>query len=125
MSERRNTGSHEGLALAGSHFGNLALVEHDTANELYVVVYHVPGDFVAAGNPVVLVYRFVALDGNEVAALTCKLTVGVGSCHFDGLVGSESCGSLAHCGEYCREHSVEFFLVCLKNILLALVYLVP
>ena len=116
---------HESLTLAGSHLGNLALVEYDTANELYIVVYHVPFDFVSTGNPVVLVYRLVALDGDEVATLSCELTVGVGSCDLDGLVGSESGGSLAHCGKHGGEHSVELLLVDVEYIFLALVYLIP
>ncbi len=38
--ERRRQGRHEGLALAGLHLGDLALVEHDAAHELDVEVAH-------------------------------------------------------------------------------------
>ena len=38
----------EGLALAGGHLGNLALVERDAADELHIVVHHVPREFVLA-----------------------------------------------------------------------------
>jgi hypothetical protein len=38
----------EGLALAGGHFGDLALVQGDAADELDVEVHHVPGQLVVA-----------------------------------------------------------------------------
>ena len=39
---------HEGLALAGRHFGDLALVERDAADQLDVEMDHVPGQLVLA-----------------------------------------------------------------------------
>ena len=38
--ERGREGCHEGLALAGLHLGDLALVEHDAAHELHVEGAH-------------------------------------------------------------------------------------
>ena len=37
---------HQGLAFAGRHFGDLALVQHDAADQLDVVRHHVPGQLV-------------------------------------------------------------------------------
>ena len=67
---------NEGFTFAGCHFGDFALVENDAADELNVVVDHVPGDFIAAGEPVVLIDCF-AFGGyaDKVAALGCQVAV--------------------------------------------------
>ena len=41
--------SHKSLSFTGCHLGNLAFVENDTAEQLYIVVYHVPYHLVSAG----------------------------------------------------------------------------
>jgi hypothetical protein len=38
----------EGLALAGGHFRDLALVDRDAADQLHVEVHHVPGQLMLA-----------------------------------------------------------------------------
>ena len=48
-------GCDEGLTLTGRHLGDLALVEYYTADYLDVIMDHVPGNLVTAGDPVVLV----------------------------------------------------------------------
>ena len=41
--EVERQGGDEGLALAGGHFGDLALVQRDAADQLDVIMHHVPG----------------------------------------------------------------------------------
>ncbi len=60
--EEHGEGGHEGLAFTCGHLGDFALSQDDAADELHVVVRHVPLEVVAAGHPVVLPYGLVALD---------------------------------------------------------------
>ena len=64
--EEYRAGSHEGLTFTRCHLGNLALMEHGTADELHVIVYHLPLRIVAACGPMVVVYGLIAVDGDEV-----------------------------------------------------------
>ena len=60
-------GFHQGFPFTGAHFGNLALMQHDTADKLHIVMHHVPSNQVAPGHPLVLVIGLVAPDGHIVA----------------------------------------------------------
>ena len=95
------------------------------ADELYVVVHHVPFYFVAAGHPPVAPYGFVAFDAHEVAALACKASVEFGGGDFDGVVMGETGGGCAHCGENDGEMFVQFVLECLEDVFLVAVDVVP
>ena len=57
--------TYESLTLTGSHLRYLALVQNGTSEELYVVVYHVPYNFVTAGLPVVQEDSLVAFDTDK------------------------------------------------------------
>ena len=50
---------HECFSLTGGHLGNLSLMQNYTADELHVVMDHIPGDFVSAGHPAVVPYGLV------------------------------------------------------------------
>ncbi len=54
-------GRHEGLTLTGGHFGNSALVQDGTTEELNVVVHHVPRDGRAGSRPRVVPNRLISL----------------------------------------------------------------
>ena len=58
--EEYGQGSHQSLTFTGCHFRNLAFVQYHTAEQLYVVVYHVPYRIIATGYPVVLVDGLIA-----------------------------------------------------------------
>ncbi len=113
-------GGHEGLTLAGSHLGNLAAVKHHTADELHVVVHHVPRDFVAAGHPVVLVEGAVALDGDGGVGGS-EVAVAVGGGDLDGLVLRETLGRLLDDGEGLGQDIIEDLLGLVVRLLLQLV----
>ncbi len=98
----------EGLAFTGRHLGDASplllvglegAVQDDTADELDVVMDHVPGDLVAAGEPVVLPDGLVPVDMHEVAALRGELLVEVRSGHFDQFALLETAGGGLHDGE--------------------------
>ena len=59
--EEDGAGGHQRLSFARCHFGNLSLCEHHAAEELYVVVYHIPQCVVASGHPMVVVDGFGAV----------------------------------------------------------------
>ena len=113
-------GGHEGLTLTGGHLGNLAAVQHGAADDLHVVVHHVPGDFVSAGHPVVLVDGLVALDGDG-GVRGRQVAVVVGGRHGDGLVLCEAARRLLDDGESLGQYLVEHLLGLVVAVLLQLV----
>jgi len=47
--QKDGQGGDQGFTFAGGHLGNFTLMQYYTAKELYVVMYHIPDYFVAAG----------------------------------------------------------------------------
>ncbi len=100
-------------------------MEHDTADELHTVVDHIPGDFVATGEPVVLPDGVVAFDAHEILALSGKLAVKVCGFNHDGFAGCKAGSGLAEGCEHYGEVLVEFILYDIKHSLLIFVNFVP
>ena len=121
--EEYGEGGDEGLAFAGGHFGYLALVQDDAAEELDVVVYHVPFVHVAACHPFVLIIGLVAVDADKVV-LGGEGAVEVvgGDYHF--VVLGEAAGGVLHDGEGFGQYFVQRFLVLVGDFLFQLVHLV-
>ena len=107
---------HKGLSFTGCHLGDLSLMENDTADELDIVVNHVPGDFVAAGHPMVLPDGLVVLDMDEILGYA-EVAVEIGGCHRDRFILLEAPGSRLHDGEGLRKYFREFLFDCLILIL--------
>ena len=120
--EEYGEGSHEGFSFTGCHFGNLTLVQHDAAEELYVVVYHVPGNFVTTRHPVVLVDGLVALDADKVLG-GGQLAVEVVGRNHDFFIFRETAGCRLDDGKGGGQHFVECFLVDIQYLLFDFVYL--
>mgnify|MGYP007099946767 CR=1 FL=1 len=118
-------GGDECLTFACRHFGNLALVEYDAADELHVVVHHVPCHVVAAGGPVVFPDCFVAFYGDEFASFAGKIAVELCGCDNDGLILCESCCRLAYSGEHHWQMLVELVFDDFENLLFVCVDFVP
>ena len=114
---------HKGLTLTSGHLGYLALVKHGTAEELHVVVHHVPLQVVAAGHPVVLVDGLVALYAHKVFR-GGQLTVEVVGRNHHFLVLGKAAGGLLHNAEGHGKHLVEGALINLENLFLYLVHLI-
>ena len=116
-------GRNECLTLTCRHLGNLALMEYCTAEQLYIVVNHVPYGVVTAGLPVVAVYRLVAVDAYKVE-LCGKLTVKVIGRDNDGLVlGKAACAVLHDC-KGLGQRLIKCLVEHLEHLLLQLVNLV-
>jgi len=54
---------HEGLALAGSHLGNLPFMQRHPADELDIIVDHVPYYLIASCHPAVFPVCLLSLHG--------------------------------------------------------------
>ena len=67
--EINGQGGHQGLAFSRGHFRNTAQMEDGTADQLYVVVHHVPFDGAAGGGPGVVPNGRIALDAQSVHPL--------------------------------------------------------
>ena len=123
--EEYGQGCNQRLTFTSSHLGNLTLMKHRAANELHVVVNHVPRHLIAAGLPVVIVDGFVALYVEEVVAIGSQLAVEVGSCNLDGFVLGKAACCILHNGKYHRKHVVEFIFYALENLFLEFVDFSP
>ena len=87
-------GSHQCLTFTGCHFRNLAFVQNDTTEQLYIVVYHVPDRIVTTGYPVILINGLIALDAYKVFC-SSQLAVEISGGNYDFFIFRETfCGSL-------------------------------
>ena len=116
--------SDEGLTFPRSHLGDLTLVEDGTPEELHIVVHHIPGDLIAASEPVVLIDSHIILDADEVVA-DAEVTVEVRSLDADLGVLSEAATRALDDGEGLGVDFVEDDLELVEDLLLELVYLGP
>ena len=57
---------NQSFTLTCGHLGDLSLMESDSSEDLHVVMNHFPFEVVASGSPVIMVNRFVTVDGDEV-----------------------------------------------------------
>ena len=116
---------HERLTFTRCHLGDFSLVEHLTAEELHIVVNHLPFQVVSASRPVVVVDGLVAVDGDEVfGGVGGQLAVEVGG-RDDGLLvlGKAACG-VFHNAESHGHHVVEGFFIDIERLFLQFVDLV-
>ena len=123
--EEDGQGGHQGFTFTSRHLGNLTLMQDDTTDELYVIVYHIPLHVVTTGNPVIGVYGLVAVDGDKVLTLGSQVAVELSGGYGDGFVlGKASCCRF-HDGKHGGEHLVELVLEDVENLLLDIIDLLP
>ncbi len=116
---------HEGFALTGSHFGDFALVEHYAANQLHVIVDHIPLDFIAASEPVVLVDCMAVVgDADKVASLSGQVAVELGG-RYGHVAFGKACGGFAQGRKHDGQVLVEFLFDCVEALLFVFVDFVP
>ena len=102
-------GRHKGLALTGRHLRDLALMQHDTTDQLDVIVNHVPCHLVAAGDPVVLIDGLVALYVDEIVVYAERAVKVIGT-HLNSGVLLEPAGRGFHDGESLRKNLLQNLL---------------
>ena len=117
--------SHEGLTFTSSHFGDFAFVKHDTANQLAVVVNHIPHHLVAAGSPRVVVDSLVAINFHEIAALCSQCAVKVGSGHHHSFALSKTACGVFHYGKHFWKRFCQAFFKHVEDFLFELIDAVP
>ena len=116
--------SYERLSFTGSHFGNLSFVQHDTAEELDVVVHHVPFHLVASGYPMVLIDRLVAFDAYEVMAGR-QVTIEIRRCDRNLFVLHETTRRILDDGKGFGQHLFQHFFILIGNLLFDFIYFRP
>ena len=132
--EEDGQGSDERLTFTGSHLGDgtaLLLVvfdcsvEHDAAEELHVIVHHIPCDFVTTRHPMVVVESFVAINLDKVKTrVGSQVLVELGGGHFGGLVLGKTTGCRFDNREGLGEDIGQRDFVLLTDFLLEFVHLV-
>ena len=122
--EEHRQGCHEGLTFTRCHLGNLSLMQHHAAEELHIVVHHIPGYLVAACHPVVVVDSVVAINLDEVVPrVSCHVAVALGSGNDDRLaLGKTPCRGLDD-GECLGQYFHQYDLVLLFYLLLQVINL--
>ena len=118
--QEHRKGGHQGLAFTRGHFGNLALMQHDAAEELHVVMDHVPDGVVPSCHPMVMIVRRVALYVHEIM-LGRQFAVEIIGRDAHLLMGGKPLGRGLHDGKHHRHHLVQGFLVTLQHLFLQLV----
>ena len=98
-------------------------MQGNTAEDLHVVVNHVPLGVVSASNPVVRIYGIVAFDAYEVFG-SGQIAVEVGSRNHNFFVLGETSGSVVHNAERHGHHLVESHFVHFEGLFLQLVNLI-
>ena len=115
----------EGLTFTCGHLGNLALVQGNATEYLYIVVDHVPFDLVAASCPLVMVDGLVAIDGDKVVGwVGGQLAVEVGGGNDGVGVLLETASRVLHDAVCHRHYFVKSLLESVKHLLVLFVDLV-
>jgi hypothetical protein len=109
--------SYKCFTLTSCHLRNFTLMQNDTAEELYIVVDHVPFDFTTTGNPVVDVDGFVAFNTYEIVC-SSQLTVKIISGNYGLFVLCEAAGCIFHDVECYWHNLIECPFIAFKYIFL-------
>ena len=115
---------HQRLTLTCRHLSDLALMQHDTTDQLHIVVDHIPLREIAAGLPLILVDRFITIDGDEVVIhgeVTVVLRGGDGDL---AILSKSTCCGLHH-GKSLGEDLIELILQLILYLILQRVDLLP
>ena len=120
--EEYGQSSHQSLTFTGCHFRNLAFVQYHTAEQLYVVVYHVPYRIIAAGYPVVLVDGLIAFNTYEIFG-SSQMAVELRSGYRDFFIFGKTLGGFLYDGKSSGQHLVQCFFVNIQYLFFQFVYL--
>ena len=99
-------------------------MKNDTTEQLNVVVYHVPGNFVTAGLPVVQEDSLVAFDTDKIV-FGCQVAVEIGSGNHYFFVFREAAGCFLHDREYFRKRFFQDHFHLVGDSLFNFIYFCP
>ena len=100
-------------------------MQYHAAEQLYVIVHHIPRYFVSACHPVILVYGFVAFDMHEVVSFGGKVAVELGGRNLYFFIFGKTFGCRFYESEDLWQGIVESFLIFVENGFLDFVDLFP
>ena len=114
---------NKSLSFTCCHFCDFTLMKHGTAEQLHIIVHHVPLHVVAAGNPMIAVYGVLALNAYKIFCY-CQLPVEV-VCSNDNLfVFRKPTCRFFYNAESKGHNLVKSLFVFFKNLFLKFVYLI-
>ena len=117
--------SHQRFSFTRRHLGYLTLVKHYAANQLHIIVHHVPCYLVSSCRPMVVVNSLVALNLHEVEARVCReIAVLLRRRNHYRLVLRKATRRALHDGKRLRQYLQEYGLVVLFYLLLEAIHLV-
>ena len=105
---------HHRFSFPGRHLRNTSLVQYNPANQLYIVMDHVPCDHVATGHPIILPVGLVSFDLNAVTG-SCQVPVIIICRNFQGFIFLEPAGRLFDDGKSKGQSFFEGPVKCLIN----------
>ena len=121
--EEYRQGCHEGFTFTGCHFGDFSLMQNYTADELHIVVNHIPRNSVTTGNPRIFPYSLIVVDSYKVVGCG-KVAVEIGSSHHHLGIFLETAGCFLQYCKRLRENCEQVLLDFLVDFFLYLVNLV-
>src|SRR5665647_2629961 len=90
---------------------------------MYIIVHHIPKNFVAPGDPSVLPAGFVAFDSNR-RTDGSEIAVPIPCCHLENFVFLEASRCILHYCKSYRQYVVKLFFKFLKDLFVDLIYLI-
>ena len=114
--------SHKGLTLTGSHLGNLTLMEHHATYQLYIVMNHVPCDFITASHPVVVVNGLIAIYLHKIKTGS-QIAVEIIGSHHHRLVFRKATSGIFYDGKHLGQHLVQNLFIPFFDIFVQIIYL--
>ena len=116
---------HQRLTFTRRHLGYLTLVKHHAAYQLHIIVHHIPSYLIAAGCPVVMINRLIALYLHKIEArICCKIAVLLRRRNFYRLMLCKPPRRTLHDGKRLWQNLQQHVLVVLFNLLLKAIHLV-
>ncbi len=96
--EVRGQGGYEGFTFTRCHLRDLTLVQHNTTDQLYIIVYHVPGHLATGGRPGIFENGFISINGYIVFFYT-QVTVHIGGRGNEFSIFFKTAGRFLHYGK--------------------------
>ena len=114
--------SHKGLTLTCCHLGNLTLMQHDTTEHLYIIMYHFPFEVVATSCPMVVIDGIVAINRYKVIlGVSSEFTVEISSSYYSLLIFRKTTRCILYNRKSNRHNLVKCLLIDFQDFLLKLV----
>ena len=114
--QEHRQGSHQSLTFTGCHFRNLTLVQNDTTEQLYIIVYHAPLHVVATRYPMVFPDSLVTFNPYEVLSHGSQLTVHIRCRYLQFLVLCEAPAGILYNRKGSRQYIVQCLFILVQHL---------